>query len=197
MGFSDLGRSILRNNDRLRSNIKVKYFRYSKEGRQRREGKDKKYLPKLELKNRDKEYRHLNGANIVMLILVIVFTFLAYLTFDRYFGEAHADYLANLESMSEQAVEHEHNEAYNQLINNGYKYLTTGQYDKAQWAFTKALKVYPSGKKANYGMTMTLINQCVLNSQYCELSQSYLEQLKKSEKFSSEELDNLEQIKDR
>jgi hypothetical protein len=121
------------------------------------------------------------------------------LTFDHYFGKAHSEYLADLESISEQAneqaIEEEVIGAYKQLINNGFKYLDASQYDKAQWAFTDALKIYNSGKTANYGMTMTLLNQCVRKNQYCEQAKAYLDQLKKSEKFTDEELDNLEQIK--
>jgi hypothetical protein len=95
----------------------------------------------------------------------------------------------------EQAIKEEVIGAYKQLINNRFKYLDARQYDKAQWAFTDALEIYNSGKTANYGMTMTLLNQCVRKNQYCEQAKAYMEQLKKSEKFADEELDNLEQIK--
>jgi hypothetical protein len=107
MGFSDLGRSILRNNDRLRRNLRDKYFGSAGSGKQysksEADRKEIKYLPKLEVKNSESKYRYQNWANMTTLVLILLFTIFGYLTFDHYFGKAHSEYIADLESISEHA----------------------------------------------------------------------------------------------
>ncbi len=197
MGFSDLGRSMLRYNTRVRRNLRDKYFR----NRKKRTGntsesheKNKKYVPKLEVRSRDNEYRYLNLSNVTSLVIVIVFTVLAYLAFDKYYGRAHIEYVGNLESLTERVLIQNDVEAYKELTETGFKYLETSQYDNAQSAFGDALRIFKSGKSANYGLTKTLINQCLLKNEYCELSLSYLKKLGKSGVFTEKELGDLERI---
>ncbi len=199
MGFSDLARSLIQNNNRLRRNLKEKYFRSRNRSKQNdlsaHVNRARSHKPKVQ-SNEERKYRFpLKKGGIITLSIIIILVIPSYLAFDRLVGIAYRKDKHEIESLIDQRLEQDRQEAYIHLVKEGDQYLAEGLLDESQKAYNLALNLFPSGKWANYGMANALMLQCRKQGKNCEESIAYQEQIISSGVFTEEELEVLEKIK--
>ena len=154
----------------------------------------RRYLPKLDKVVTKRRHPNINLSNLVSLVILIFLTVIVYQSFDPVLGILHAESISSLNKVEVKSSELDEAEAYGLLIKEGNMYLEDGRLILAQEAFTQALKIYSSGKTANYSMTRSLLIQCKNMGRNCHLAHTYFEKIKDSGLFTQDELALLSNI---
>ena len=186
--------SKIRNNRRLQRSSRFNSTSKKISG----EGGQLSYIKKLsaeqnELKNieakkaRSLAIQFLCIAISLLLILYFVISSLNHIipSFNQHYQNQKREYLAVVENEND-------TEAYNYRIKKGQRYLDSRNYEEAQRNFVVALRIKPTGKRANLGMTKVLLNECKSRNTNCDLSNQYYQNLITSGKLSQEELSTLD-----
>ena len=69
---------------------------------------------------------------------------------------------------------------FQDLIKSGEYYLETNLLTLAQTDFVLALKIYPTSKRANIGLTKTLLRFCKQDKKFCKEATQYYNKLMQS-----------------
>ena len=194
MSFINDAISKIRNNRRLQRSSRFNSTSKKISG----EGGQLSYIKKLsadqnELKNieakkaRSLAIQFLCIAISLLLILYFVISSLNHIipSFNQHYQNQKREYLAVVENEND-------TEAYNYRIKKGQRYLDNRNYEEAHRNFVVALKIKPTGKRANLGMTKVLLNECKSRNTNCDLSNQYYQNLITSGKLSQEELSTLD-----
>ncbi len=190
MGFANYAILSVRNNRRIQTDLKDKYFR----SRRITHRNTKRYMPKLEKVVTNRRHPNLSRSNLISLAILILLTVIVYRSFDQGFGILHSKYISSLNNHEVKSSELDQSEAYGLLIKEGNQYLEDDRIILAQEVFIQALKIYPSGKTANYAMTRALLIQCKNSGRNCHSAHTYLEMIKDSGLYTIEELSLLKSI---
>lgn len=194
MGFTDLSQSILKNNRRLRQNLRRKKHEYKvnlpsynamEKGRQQ--------LNSVEINTEKdkfifKEYYILISLSIVLLGIVLFISNKIVVEYDTKAKEKRVALIA-------ESQQKEISRAYHIHLTQGNTYLNTEYLEEAREAFQQALVLIPEGKEANLGLTKVLLLECKRNNKYCEQSKAYFTSLIESSQLSKNDKIELNQFK--
>jgi len=89
----------------------------------------------------------------------------------------------------------EQKEVYLIWIRRGNAGLARKDWREAHRCFYRAIKLFPNGKKANLGLTKSLIYQCKQEKKYCEEATAYYNQLIALDVYSEHTIRNLSALK--
>jgi len=85
-------------------------------------------------------------------------------------------YHTDIKNIELSAANASRKEGYFTLIERGNLYLANQDWQFAQSNFNRALTLFPKGKRANLGLTKSLIYQCKYENRYCKEARSYFNQ---------------------
>ncbi|MCB0686696.1 MAG: hypothetical protein KDC53_09225, partial [Saprospiraceae bacterium] len=151
MGFSDLGRTINNNNERLRKNIREKYFRSPAASDKDDSGNQHYiYIDPLTTKTSN---RSMWIIPLVMVGLIFMGGFFVVHWLETIVKKSNLAYEHNLETLREQADYNRVVRGYQILTEEGFRFLDKHQYGDAMRSFAQALNLRQNGHSANYGIT--------------------------------------------
>lgn len=128
--------------------------------------------------------------------MILTASFIALQCMDSWMQKSNMQYSENLERLRDQAEYKRVTEGYKIMTAEGFQFLAQHQYDDAMRSFAEALNLRRNGHSANYGITKTLIHQCIKKGEFCSEADKYFKSLQNSGAYQESELTILQNLRD-
>lgn len=197
MGFSDYASSLLRTNRRLLKNATRKYFVSGDNEKSPKFHKPSDLsVSRTKLAESKKKKRTIQIV-LVPIIIAILISVVAYFILNRSITNHSNKTQAALIELKMDMENKERFAEYKAGIRVAQKYIARHEYRDAQIELTKALKLYPYSKKANFILTQTLLNLCISKNEDCSLAEEYYKTMMESHTLDLSEELKLEYLRDK
>ncbi len=187
MSASQHARISQKNNRTLQRSIRDRYFRLPQVLPP--VDIDKKPIDKYDPTTADKK-RKSKVTYLLTSIGIIVFfsSWIMWNYLENRIEQSLVNHHEKLTMIAEESTRTKNIDAYNYFVSSGYEAYHAGDMVEARQQFQQAKQIIASGKAANYGLTLALLQQCKQSGENCLIAKEYYDTMVASDMLNEKEL---------